>query len=78
MNDIGNIGPFHCPDCGSGYSGYHRCDEGADRVVHVCTDCGEIVNRTVSEVDLVGVAPVRCGSCTLDAMTQTLEGGRDD
>jgi len=66
--DPENIGPFHCTACRSGYDGYHRCPEGEDRVVFVCTDCGELKNRAVHQMDVEGIRPSRCVSCTFERM----------
>jgi len=36
-----------------------------------CVDCGKSVVRPRNEnVDIEGVTPVRCGSCTLDRMAE--------
>ena len=67
---------YHCPDCESGFRGYHRCPDGHDRVAHICADCEKVVYRTVSAIDIEGIAPERCGSCTLDAMAR--DGGGTD
>ena len=70
-SDQHDTGLYHCPACRQGFEGYHYCDEGKDRVGYVCNDCGEIVKRTVTDdIDIEGIAPKRCGSCTLTAMAQ--------
>jgi hypothetical protein len=63
-------GTYHCPSCRSGYDGYHRCPDGPDRVEHECIDCGEHVNRQAHDMDIEGIAPKRCFSCTLGAMAE--------
>lgn len=66
-----NAGTYHCPDCRSGFDGYHECPDGRDRVGYVCVDCGEVVKRTTTDgIDIKGIAPKKCGSCTLTAMAQ--------
>jgi len=66
---------YHCPDCESGFRGYHQCSDGTDRVAYICSDCGTVVYRTVGGLDIEGIPPQRCGSCTLDAMAAD-RGGR--
>jgi DNA-directed RNA polymerase subunit RPC12/RpoP len=66
---------YHCPDCGSGFRGYHRCSEGTDRVAYICSDCQKVVYRTVGGLDIEGIPPQRCGGCTLNAMAAD-RGGR--
>jgi len=66
---------YHCPDCGSGFRGYHRCSEGADRLAYICSGCEKVVHRTVRDIDIEGLTPQRCGSCTLGAMAAD-RGGR--
>lgn len=61
-------GNYHCPNCQQAYGGYHRCPEGQDRVEYVCIDCHEHVNRDSHELDIEGIAPKRCTTCTLDRM----------
>jgi len=70
MSDRQNAGLYHCPACRQGFEGYHYCDEGKDRVGYVCNDCGEIVKRTIGGMDIEGIAPKRCGTCTLDRMAE--------
>lgn len=65
-----NAGPYHCPDCRLGFEGYHYCEVGEDRVGYVCSDCGEVVNRTAGSIDIEGIAPSRCGSCTFARMAE--------
>jgi hypothetical protein len=56
---------FQCPNCGFGYGGYHECLGGPDRVEFECIDCGDHVNREAHELDIDGLTPQRCVSCTL-------------
>lgn len=65
-----DTGTYHCPYCGSGYDGYHKCPEGKDRVEFVCSDCDEHINRDRHQMDVVGIAPERCATCTLDRMAE--------
>lgn len=58
----------HCPDCGQGYRGYHRCAEGTDRVEFTCSDCEEHIDRERHQMDVAGVPPARCASCTMERM----------
>jgi len=59
---------FHCRQCREGYRGYHECDEGPDRVEFTCGDCGEHFARERNSIDLKGVTPERCATCTPEAM----------
>jgi hypothetical protein len=63
-------GTYHCPGCGNGYDGYHCCSNGPDRVEFSCNDCGEHRNRKVNQMDVEGLTPQRCASCTLDRMAE--------
>lgn len=63
-------GTYHCPNCSDGYDGYHECTDGTDRVEFTCTDCGEHVNRERHQMDVRGIAPKRCASCTLGRMAE--------
>lgn len=66
-----DTGLYHCPGCRRGFEGYHECEDGPDRAGYVCNDCGEIVKRTTTDgIDIKGVAPSRCGSCTLSRMAE--------
>jgi peptide subunit release factor 1 (eRF1) len=63
-------GTYHCPNCHTGYEGYHKCPEGSDRVKYTCDDCGKHVNRETHQMEIVGVPPSRCVSCTFDRMAE--------
>jgi DNA-directed RNA polymerase subunit RPC12/RpoP len=63
-------GTYHCNDCGNGYDGYHYCDAGPDKVEYVCSDCGEHQNRETNQIDIEGMPPGRCVSCTFDRMAE--------
>jgi hypothetical protein len=64
------LATYHCNACGGGYDGYHRCPAADDRVEFTCIDCGEHKNREASDMEIVGVAPQRCWTCTLNKMAQ--------
>jgi hypothetical protein len=68
MSEQDTEGTYHCPDCGEGFVDYHRCSQGSDRVGSVCSDCSEAVNRETHQLDIEGIAPGRCTSCTFDKM----------
>jgi len=68
--DESAVGTYHCPYCENGYDGYHKCSEGTDRVEFTCMDCDEHVNRDRHSMDIEGIAPSRCASCTLDRMAE--------
>ena len=59
-----------CPNCGNFVSGYHECDAGSDRVAFECIDCHETIDRTTHQMDITGIAPRRCATCTLEAMAE--------
>lgn len=63
-------GTYHCPNCRSGYDGYHECPDGVDRVEFNCRDCDEHVNRERHQMDIKGIAPRRCATCTLNRMAE--------
>ena len=57
-----------CPSCGAFVSGYHRCEAGSDRLAFECIDCREPQDRDAHQMDIVGIAPARCASCTFEKM----------
>lgn len=63
-------GTYHCPACRRGYDGWHHCPEGPDRVEYECIDCEEHVNREQHSMDIDGIVPSRCSSCTLARMAE--------
>lgn len=63
-------GTYHCPNCRTGYDGYHKCKKGPDRVEFTCNDCGEHTNRERHQMDVEGLTPQRCASCTLNRMAE--------
>lgn len=65
-----DTGTYHCPSCRSGYDGYHECPDGPDRVEFTCSDCGEHVNRERHQMDVEGIPPKRCATCTLGRMAE--------
>jgi hypothetical protein len=56
---------YHCSNCGGGYDEYHECPDGPDRVEFTCIDCDDHKNREVHQMDIAGIPPKRCASCTL-------------
>lgn len=70
MTGTDDTGLYHCPGCLAGFEGYHECEDGPDRVAFQCSDCHEVVKRPAGGIDIEGIAPQRCGSCTLDRMAE--------
>lgn len=43
-------------------------DKFPDRIQFTCNDCGEEVDREPNKMDIPGMTPQRCVSCTMDRM----------
>lgn len=41
-----------------------------ERIQFTCKDCGKEVDRPRRDIDVPGLPPVRCGSCTLERMAE--------
>jgi hypothetical protein len=63
-------GIFHCSGCGNEYNGYHHCPAGADRIEFACSVCGEHIDRESSSIDIKGLVPQRCATCTLERLAR--------
>jgi len=64
------IGAVKCENCRDWFEGYHRCSAGSDRVQFVCSDCDENIARETHDMDVKGLVPQRCATCTLDRMAE--------
>jgi len=42
----------------------------SERIQFTCKDCGEEVDREPYSIDVDGLTPVRCTTCTLDRMAE--------
>lgn len=40
------------------------------RIQFTCKDCGKDVDREPHQMDVPGLTPVRCATCTLDRMAE--------
>jgi hypothetical protein len=43
------------------------------RVQFTCTDCGETVDREANQMDVPGLTPTRCVSCTMERLAGARE-----
>lgn len=45
-------------------------DESERRIQFTCKDCGKEVDREPHHMDVDGLTPVRCSTCTLERMAE--------